>query len=94
MVSDVEPTLKRILVERLRYRIAPDRITAETPLMGKGLGLSSLDVVALVVALEETFDVVFEAEDMSGMIASFGALAAAVHAKLAAGTSDGRGAGE
>lgn len=94
MVPDVEPILKRILVEHLRYRIAPDQITAGTPLMGKGLGLSSLDMVALVVALEETFDVVFEAEDVSGMIATFGALAAAVHAKLAAGAPDGRGAGD
>jgi acyl carrier protein len=90
MAPDVERSLKRILVERFRYRIAPDRITAGTPLMGKGLGLSSLDVVALVVALEETFDVIFEAEDMSGMIATFGTLAAAVHAKLAAGGPDER----
>jgi acyl carrier protein len=94
MAPDVERSLKRILVERFGYRIAPDQITAGTPLMGKGLGLSSLDVVALVVALEETFDVVFEAEDMSGMIATFGTLAAALHAKLAAGAPEERGAGD
>ena len=89
MARDLEQRLKRLLVERFRFQIAGDQITDATPLMGKGLGLSSLDVVALVVALEEDFELIFEAHEMSGMIATFGALSGAVRRKLEAGDAAG-----
>jgi acyl carrier protein len=82
MTPELEQRLRRLLVEQLDYRIADGEIAPETPLMGKGLGLSSLDVVALVIAVEEAFDVIFEADEVSSMVATFGALRGALAEKL------------
>lgn len=88
MTPEADGRLRELLVERLGYRIVADEIGPDTPLMGKGLGLSSLDVVALVVALEDAFDVIFDAEEVSGMVATFGKLQSALGDKL--GGSPGR----
>jgi acyl carrier protein len=83
MTPEADDRLRAVLGERLGYQLDGREIAPETPLMGQGLGLSSLDVVALVVALEDTFDVIFEAEEISGLVASFGALRQALDSKLA-----------
>jgi acyl carrier protein len=83
MTPETDSRLRTLLVERLGYRVGAGEIAPDTPLMGKGLGLSSLDVVALVVALEDAFDVIFEAEEISDMVATFGTLRRALGGKLA-----------
>lgn len=84
MTAEAEQQLRRLLVERLGYRIADADIAPDTSLMGKGLGLSSLDVVDLVVAVEDAFEVIFEADEVSSMVATYGALRSALAGKLGA----------
>lgn len=85
--------LKKILVEELAYPVSPDEIRETTSLYGKGLGLGSVDVVSLVVALEEAFDIFFEAEEVADIVESFGSLLAAVRGKLAQRAGPGRDEG-
>ena len=82
MPPDTERRLKALLVEQLRYPVAPERIRAGSALHDRGLGLSSLDLVTLITRVEEEFDVVFEAEEMSEAIATFGTLLAVTERKL------------
>jgi acyl carrier protein len=50
--------LKRLLVTSLHLEgLTPDNIGDEVPLFGDGLGLDSVDVLELVVALEKEFGV-------------------------------------
>jgi acyl carrier protein len=47
--------LKRMLVDRLELPVAPDWITDDQPLFGRGLELDSVDALEIVVGLEATF---------------------------------------
>ncbi len=51
--------VRRILIERLNVRRAPDEIDPDTALFGSGLGLDSVDLVELVVACEAEFRLKF-----------------------------------
>ncbi len=44
--------VRRLLVEDLKVRRAPENVDPDTPLFGTGLGLDSVDAIELVVALE------------------------------------------
>ena len=60
--ATVESEIRRILIAELG--VAPDQIDSAattTPLLGKGLGLDSMEALVLVSALERAFD--FEAAD-------------------------------
>ena len=83
MTDDLEERLRKILVEQLDYRLGADQVQLETSLYGKGLGLSSLDAVALVVRLEDEFEVFFEPEDFTESLATFGSLVAVIRRKVA-----------
>jgi acyl carrier protein len=57
--------LKHLIVKTLRLEeIKPDEIKDDAPLFGEGLGLDSIDALELVVALEKTYDVIIENEDV------------------------------
>jgi acyl carrier protein len=86
MSDDLEERLRKILVEQLDYRLGADRVRHDTSLYGKGLGLSSLDAVALVVRLEDEFDVFFEPEEFTEILATFGSLLSAVRRKVGSST--------
>lgn len=47
--------IKRLLIEELHLRRAPEEIDPDAPLFGTGLGLDSVDAVELVVSLELAF---------------------------------------
>ena len=42
-----------------------DEITCDTPMLGIGLGLDSLDALALVTAIENEFDILVDDEELS-----------------------------
>ncbi len=78
----VERRLKRLLVEELGDSMALEEIRQNTSLYGKGLGLSSVDVMALIVRIEESFDIFFEDGEIAESVKTFGTLAQAVREKL------------
>ncbi len=55
--SQVKDRLKRLIVERLKLKVAPESIDDDAPLFGEGLGLDSIDALELVVGLEAEFGV-------------------------------------
>lgn len=52
-----EDEVKKMLVERLRLKITPESITPEMRLVGEGLGLDSIDLIELSVAIEKLYGV-------------------------------------
>jgi len=49
--------VRKILIDRLHVRRAPDEIDPDTSLFLSGLGLDSVDMVELVIACEAEFGV-------------------------------------
>lgn len=49
--------VRRLLIDRLHVRRAPEEIDPDCPLFGAGLGLDSVDAVELVVGLDTEFGV-------------------------------------
>ena len=57
--------LKRLIVETLHLEdIRPEDIEDTAPLFGEGLGLDSVDALELVVALEKSYGVIIEDEEV------------------------------
>lgn len=75
--------LKRLIVETLHLEdIQPDEIEDGAPLFGEGLGLDSIDALELVVALEKSYNVIIEDEEVGKKaFASIEALADFVRGK-------------
>jgi acyl carrier protein len=56
MSDDLHTRIKKVMVEELMLQMAPEAIGDETPIFGpEGLGLDSVDVLQLVIALEKNF---------------------------------------
>jgi acyl carrier protein len=49
--DEVLDAIRKILIENLDVRRAPDEIDPDTPLFGSGLGLDSVDAVELMVCV-------------------------------------------
>ena len=57
--------LKLLIIETLRLEdVEADSIKDEEPLFGEGLGLDSIDALELVVAIEKTYGVLIEDEEV------------------------------
>jgi len=82
--------IKRLIVYGLNLEgIVPEGIGDDQPLFGQGLGLDSVDVLELVVALEKEFGVSIQSEEIDREVfASVAHLAAFVEALQAASLSD------
>lgn len=60
----LEDELKQLIVTSLVLEdVTPDKIDAEAPLFGEGLGLDSIDALELAIAIDRTFGVRIEAKD-------------------------------
>ncbi len=80
--------LKQLIIKTLRLEdINLDEIQDDAPLFREGLGLDSIDALELVVALEKTYQVVIEDEEVGKKaFASIEALADFVLDKKAVAT--------
>ncbi len=54
---DILSRVRRILIDNLGVRRAPNHIDPDTPLFGSGLGLDSVDAVELLICMEVEFGV-------------------------------------
>jgi acyl carrier protein len=58
--------LKKMMIDILRLEdINAEDIENDAPLLEKGLELDSIDLLELVVAIEKTFNVIIEDEDVA-----------------------------
>lgn len=87
--AEIEAQLKGVVLDHLGLTLAGADVRRDTSLLGRGLGVSSLDIVSLLLAVEERFAIFFEADEMSDAAQTFGALLAAVERKLEASAADG-----
>lgn len=82
--QDIEEKIKRILVSRLE--IEPSTVAAcdsDTPLVGRGIGLDSVEALALIVGIEEAFDFEIPDEDLTvDLLRSIASLAEYVSQRL------------
>ena len=82
MTHNLTERLKNILVSQCDFPHSMGRIEVDTPLYRNGLGLSSLDVVTLVVRVENEFAIFFKTEEVGASVETFGSLLRAVRQKL------------
>ena len=62
--EDLAPRVKELIVRRLKLEIDPASIQDDAPLFGEGLGLDSIDVLELDLALEQEFGIKVEDEEV------------------------------
>ncbi len=56
MNDNLHAKIKQVIVEELMLQVQPDEISDDAPIFGPGgLGLDSVDVLQLVIALEKNF---------------------------------------
>ena len=57
--------VKELIISRLKIEgMRPEEIADDAPLFGEGLGLDSIDALELVLAIEQTFGVRIEDEEV------------------------------
>ncbi len=81
----IEATLKAILISQLDVPpAAVAECTPTTPLLGRGIGLDSIEALTLVLGLEEAFDIEIDDSELTvGLFSSLGNLIAYVQARIA-----------
>lgn len=79
--------LKNVLAEEVGYRSEMAVFDDDTSLRGRGLELDSVDVIALVMRVEEEFEIFFEDDELAKSVETVESLARAVRSKL--GDRDG-----
>lgn len=63
IINTTEDRVKKVIAERLTKDIK--RISLDTSLLGKGLGLDSIGILELVVGLEQEFDISFDDTELN-----------------------------
>ncbi|KPL19761.1 MAG: hypothetical protein AMJ93_13005 [Anaerolineae bacterium SM23_84] len=91
--QDIEEKIKHILVSRLE--IEPSTVAAcdsHAPLVGRGIGLDSVEALALIVGVEEAFDFEIPDEDLTvDLLSSISSLAEYVCQRLPSQTLPSQG---
>jgi len=82
----VERSIRKILIDDLGVEAAiVETSAADTPLLGRGVGLDSLEALALATGLEEAFDISIDDEELTAeLFVSIAALTDFVSAKVTA----------
>ncbi|HEX4330042.1 MAG TPA: phosphopantetheine-binding protein [Burkholderiales bacterium] len=62
-LSEQELTLARLVVETLNLEVKPEEVDPEAPLYGEGLGLDSIDILEMALAISKTYGVQLRSED-------------------------------
>ena len=62
--AEIEEELKVLIIEALKLEdMSPEDIDVEAPLVGEGLGLDSIDILELAMAVHRKFGVKTESDD-------------------------------
>jgi len=61
--STQEADLARLIVKTLNLDVAAQEIDPQAPLYGEGLGLDSIDMLEIALAVSQTFGVKLRADD-------------------------------
>jgi acyl carrier protein len=73
---DVEDTVKQVVLRKAKQNPDPARITPGTSLLGKELGLDSVDLFEVVLSLEKELGIILDEADLSiEVFTSIGSLA-------------------
>jgi len=86
-VPELEDRMKKLMADQTGGAVSWEEIDRDTPLIGRGLGLTSLDSVSLMIRIENEFDVFLDAEEFASSLESFGSLVEAIRGKIEAGTN-------
>jgi acyl carrier protein len=80
-MNDVTAELAEILINTLDLDVSPEEITPEATFFHDGLGLDSIDLLELVVAIEERWGVRIDNRELGEQVfASVGALVEHINA--------------
>ncbi len=84
--SEIESAIKQILIDDLQVDAAQiQNADASTPLLGRGLGLDSVEALRLSLGLENRFEIQIPDADLTvQLFSSLGALTDYVYRKAAA----------
>jgi acyl carrier protein len=76
IMNDHEMDLVKLIVSTLNLDFDPVGATADTPLYGEGLGLDSIDILEIALAISQQYKVSLHADDENNteIFASVGAL--------------------
>ena len=61
--DELAPKVKDLIVRRLKLDIDPKTIQNDAPLFGEGLGLDSIDILEIALAVSQTYGVKLRADD-------------------------------
>ncbi len=64
-VNGFEERIKQIIVEQINPKFKLEELKSETPLIGRGVGLDSVSLLELIVAIEAEFGVRFDDSDLT-----------------------------
>lgn len=78
--AELKGQIKRMMVENLMLKVAPEDIGDDLPLFGPGgLGLDSVDALQLVVALDKNYGLkISDAEAAKGILQNVNGITAAI----------------
>jgi len=74
-LGDLEHHLAKLIVDSLRLEVAPEDIDPKAALFGDGLGLDSIDMLEIALAVSKRYGVELRSENRAAL-ASLQALAA------------------
>lgn len=77
-IQDMERELAQLIVAALNLDIGPDKIDPEAPLFGEGLGLDSIDMLEIALAVSKKYGFQLRSDDADNerIFASLRALSA------------------
>ena len=82
--GEFEARIRAIILRRLHGTICSQQeLAMDTPILGKGLGLDSVEALVLVTEIEAEFDIGFDDKELAvGFFENIGTLAEVVKNKL------------
>jgi acyl carrier protein len=67
LASTAELELAQLIVDTLNLQVAADDIVATAPLYGEGLGLDSIDILELALAISKTYHFKLRSNDENNL---------------------------
>lgn len=85
--SDIQTTIKQLLVDNLRVAESlVETVNGDTPLLGRGIGLDSVEALQLALGLENAFRISIPDADLTvELFSSLDTLTDYISQKIAAG---------